>query len=140
MIRLHMKNPPDNSLGCYLYADQGCLNAERQQWFSRNVVDWKAQVHAVQGNTVTLVRPLRLDVRLEWQPASGSIVPASRKSALNSSASSSPMCSMAVMTTGRGIMPFSCTTLSIAGYARSPLWMLIAASSLLAGGITRPRV
>ena len=67
MIRLVMTNPPNNSLGCYLYADQGCLNAERQKWYA-NPVDWIVQVQAVQGNTVTLVRPLRVDVRLEWQP------------------------------------------------------------------------
>ena len=68
MIRLRMHNPPDNSLGCHFYADQGCLNKERQSWISGNFVDWAVQVQAVQGNTLTLVRPLHLDVRAPWQP------------------------------------------------------------------------
>jgi hypothetical protein len=69
MIRLRMKNPPDNSLGCYLYADQGCLNAQRQKWSDGEIVDWAVEVQEVRGNTVTLVRPLRLDVRPEWEPS-----------------------------------------------------------------------
>jgi hypothetical protein len=68
-IRLRMKNPPDNSLGCYLYANQGCLNPERQQWFAGDIVDWAVKVQEVHGNTITLRRPLRLDVRREWQPS-----------------------------------------------------------------------
>jgi hypothetical protein len=67
-IRLRMQNPASNSLGCYLYANQGCVNAERQPLYGRQYVDWVVQVQAVQGQTITLVRPLRLEVRLEWAP------------------------------------------------------------------------
>jgi hypothetical protein len=74
MIRLQMKNPTDNSLGCYLYANQGCLNAERQAWWD-TWVDWMVQVQEVRGNTVTLVRPLRWDVRLEWAPSIWQFLP-----------------------------------------------------------------
>jgi hypothetical protein len=69
MIRLRMTNPPDNSLGCALYANQGCLNAQRQQWAHGEIVDWAVEVQEVRGNTITLVRPLRLDVRREWEPS-----------------------------------------------------------------------
>ena len=69
MIRLRMKNPPDNSLGCSLYANQGCLNAQHQQWSDGEIVDWAVEVQEVRGNTVTLVRTLRLDVRREWEPS-----------------------------------------------------------------------
>jgi Pectate lyase superfamily protein/Bacterial TSP3 repeat len=69
MIRLRLHNPADNSLGCYLYANQGCLNAERRAWYGGKIVDWAVEVQAVRGNTVTLVRPLRVDVRPEWAPS-----------------------------------------------------------------------
>jgi hypothetical protein len=65
-IRLRMRNPADNSLGCHVYAEAGCLNAERKQWLGGRIVDWVVQVENVDGNKVTLVRPLRLDVRTHW--------------------------------------------------------------------------
>jgi hypothetical protein len=63
-----MKNPADNSLGCHLYAEAGCLNAERRRWYAGRVVDWVVAVESVEGQSITLVRPLRLDVRKEWTP------------------------------------------------------------------------
>jgi hypothetical protein len=68
MIRLRMKNPSDNSLGCYLYANIGCLNAERQAWYAGNIIDWVVKVTSKSGNTITLERPLRIDVRTNWSP------------------------------------------------------------------------
>ena len=67
-VRLLMTNPADNSLGSHLYADKGTLNAERRRWFAGHIVDWAVRVRSVRDNTVTLERPLRLDVRPEWQP------------------------------------------------------------------------
>lgn len=65
-----------NTLGCYLYGNQGCPNAERVKWFSSfspyvgysHVIDWYVRVKVVSGTTLTLVRPLRWDVRPEWRP------------------------------------------------------------------------
>ena len=68
MIRLKMTNPQSNSLGCYVYADQGCLNEQRQAWHDRRIVDWVVEVKAVEGSTLQLTRPLRLDVIKQWQP------------------------------------------------------------------------
>jgi len=67
-IRVRMTNPADNSLGCHVYADAGCLNAERKRWGRGRIVDWVAQVENVNDSRVTLVRPLRLDVRTHWSP------------------------------------------------------------------------
>jgi len=67
-IRLRMRNPADNSLGSYLYADRSALNAERRRWYGGQIVDWVVPVAAAGGNTITLARPLRLDVRPQWQP------------------------------------------------------------------------
>jgi hypothetical protein len=67
-IRLRMRNPADNSLGCHLYAEAGCLNAERRKWYAGRIVDWVVEVESVDGNTITFTRPLRLDVRKEWDP------------------------------------------------------------------------
>jgi hypothetical protein len=67
-IRLRMRNPADNSLGCHVYVEVGCLNTERRQWRDRRIVDWVVEVQNVDGNRITLVRPLRLDVRINWSP------------------------------------------------------------------------
>lgn len=67
-IRLTMRNPADNSLGCHLYLERGCLNPERRQWYSGRIVDWLVRVESVAGDTVTLERALRLDVRMGWSP------------------------------------------------------------------------
>lgn len=68
LIRLRMTNPDDNSLGCHLYADRGCLNAERRQWYGGRIVDWAVRVASVDDGAITLTRPLRVDVRTEWRP------------------------------------------------------------------------
>jgi hypothetical protein len=68
VVRLRMRNPDDNSLGCHLYADGGCLNAERRAWFGGRIVDWVTGVASVTDGTLTLARPLRLDVRPAWEP------------------------------------------------------------------------
>jgi hypothetical protein len=77
-----MRNPADNSLGCHIYADAGCLNPERQQWFAGNIVDWAVQVENIEGNKVTLVRPLRLDVRTHWSPEMWSFDPSVQDSGI----------------------------------------------------------
>lgn len=68
IIRLRMRNPQDNSLGRYLYADQGALNAERRKWYDGQIVNWAVPVKSVADGVVELARPLRLDVRPQWQP------------------------------------------------------------------------
>ncbi len=67
-VRLRMTNPADNSLGSHLYADKGALNDERRRWYAGRIVDWAVRIRSVQDNTVTLERPLRLDVRRQWRP------------------------------------------------------------------------
>lgn len=81
-VRLRMKNPADNSLGCHLYAAAGCLNAERRRWYSGRIVDWAVAVERVDGDTVTLVRPLRLDVRGHWSPEIWSFEPSVQESGI----------------------------------------------------------
>jgi Pectate lyase superfamily protein len=80
VVRFRMKNPPDNSLGCHLYADVGCLNAERKRWFNGNIVDWAVEIESVNGNSVSFVRPLRIDVRATWSPEIWSFIPSVRES------------------------------------------------------------
>jgi hypothetical protein len=67
-VRLRMKNPADNSLGCHLYAGAGCLNAERRRWYAGRIVDWVVAVASVDRESITFARPLRLDVRQDWSP------------------------------------------------------------------------
>jgi hypothetical protein len=81
-IRLRMKNPPDNSLGCYLYAERGCLNSERRSWPIEHQVDWVVQVKSISGNQITLERPLRLDVRTNWSPEIWSFQPTVQESGI----------------------------------------------------------
>jgi hypothetical protein len=68
MIRLRMRNPEDDSLGRHLYADQGELNAERRKWYAGQIVNWAVPVKNVAGGAIEMARPLRLDVRPQWQP------------------------------------------------------------------------
>src|SRR5262249_4233288 len=82
IVRLRMKNPRDNSLGCYLYADAGCLNAERQQWYGGNIVDWKVKIESISGDSVTLERPLRTDIRTAWAPEIWSYSPTVQESGI----------------------------------------------------------
>ena len=81
-IRLRMRNPADNSLGCHLYAEVGCLNTERRRWYSGRVVDWVVPVESIDGNSITLVRPLRLDVRDHWSPEIWSFDPSVQESGI----------------------------------------------------------
>ena len=64
-VRLVMNNHP--GLGRHLHADQ--LEAGKATFQERkNFVDWAARVAAVEGGVIVLDRPLRLDVRPEWDP------------------------------------------------------------------------
>jgi hypothetical protein len=81
-IRLRMRNPSDNSLGCHLYMNAGCLNAERRKWYAGRIVDWVVEVETVEGDIIVLARPLRLDVRAEWQPEIWSFDPTVQKSGI----------------------------------------------------------
>ncbi len=66
-IRLVMRNPPDHSLLRHIHADLLDPGDDTPNLRSP-VVDWAARVASVGGALVTLDRPLRLDVRLEWKP------------------------------------------------------------------------
>jgi autotransporter-associated beta strand protein len=63
-IRLAMTDP-DGSLGRHLHADQ--LDAHRSL-VGRRLVRFPAKIAAIDGDTITLDRPLRLDVRTAWRP------------------------------------------------------------------------
>lgn len=72
-IRLIQHNPEDNSLLRHLHGevlDPGVDTAKRQR-----PVDWAAQVVVVDGSRITLNRPLRVDVRLEWKPEIFALAP-----------------------------------------------------------------
>jgi len=64
LLRLTLGNQKD--LGREIEANQ--LDVGKDTFNHKNFVDWVAPVAAVQGTTVTLARPLRLDVHLDWQP------------------------------------------------------------------------
>ena len=81
-IRLRMRNPADNSLGCHLYAEAGCLSAERRKWYAGRIVDWVVPVESLDGNSLTLGRPLRLDVRDHWSPEIWSFDPSVQESGI----------------------------------------------------------
>jgi hypothetical protein len=66
-ILLYMWNPPNNSLGFYLYGNLGCLNDERQAFWDRRDGDWICQIATLDGNTIILSRTLPFDVKREWQ-------------------------------------------------------------------------
>ena len=66
-IRL-VQHENGESLGRYLHADQADPGSCLFQWTQGKLVDWAVKVVAVQGNNVVLERPLRVDVRSEWQP------------------------------------------------------------------------
>ena len=63
-IRLVMNNDP--ALGRLLHAGQMDAAPETLKEISQ-LCDWVARVTAVNGKTLTLDRPLRLDVKPEWQ-------------------------------------------------------------------------
>ena len=63
MVRLLMNN--DASLGKHIHAGK---SAGTDTFKKKHFVDWVARVVSVRGKTVTLDRPLRMDVRAEWDP------------------------------------------------------------------------
>jgi hypothetical protein len=56
----------DKSLGRYLHADR--FDAGSGTFDHENFIDWVARVEKVDGKTITLDRPLRIDLRKAWQP------------------------------------------------------------------------
>jgi hypothetical protein len=64
VLRLLMNNAP--SLGRYLHGD--LFDAGAATSVHKIYVDFTARVVAVEGTTVTIDRPLRTDVRREWEP------------------------------------------------------------------------
>ncbi len=67
-IRLIQHDPPDDSLGLHLHADYSRAGVHLLKKLKGKLVDWISKVTVVSGNQVTLDRPLRVDVRLEWSP------------------------------------------------------------------------
>jgi len=63
LVRLLMNNDP--SLGKHIHAG---LSAGTDTFKKKHFFDWVARVVSVQGKTVELDRPLRMDVRTEWNP------------------------------------------------------------------------
>jgi hypothetical protein len=71
-LRLTMNNAV--SLGRYIHGDRfaaGEATFKEKKLF----MDWVARVVAVDGRRVTLDRPLRLDLRSEWDPAAWTWIP-----------------------------------------------------------------
>jgi len=62
-VRLKMNT--NETLGRHLHAGQEIGKDTTRR---KNYVDWVARVEKVSGDKITLDRPLRLDVRLEWEP------------------------------------------------------------------------
>ena len=80
-VRLLMNNDP--ALGRHLHAGQKEI-AEQTRKEIKHLYDWVARVVAVNGKTVTLDRPLRLDVKPEWQAELWSWQPALEESGVES--------------------------------------------------------
>jgi hypothetical protein len=75
MVRLRMwpesTTPSANTLGKHIYndfAEPGTAVYNTYPSINRSVVDWIVTVTSKSGNTITLERPLRLDVRTRWHP------------------------------------------------------------------------
>ncbi|MDX6766062.1 MAG: glycosyl hydrolase family 28-related protein [Candidatus Methylacidiphilales bacterium] len=79
-IRLVMQDPPDHSLLRHLHGN--LLEPGTDTPNLKTPVDWAAQVKAVDGQKITLDRPLRVDVRLEWKPEVLALAPTLRGSGL----------------------------------------------------------
>jgi len=67
IIRL-VQRDSNRSLGRHLHADQADPGPCLLRWTGEKLVDWAAKVVAVEGKKIILDRPLRADVRSEWQP------------------------------------------------------------------------
>jgi len=74
-IRLLQHDPPDDSLGRHLHAEQSKAGPGMLKALDGRLVDWAARITSVSGNRVTIDRPLRVDVRPEWKPEIFSCVP-----------------------------------------------------------------
>ncbi len=70
-IRL-IQSDKDGTLGKYLYADQ---SASPEEFLGRKIIDFSSRITAIQGKSVALDRPLRVDVRSAWDPRIYSDVP-----------------------------------------------------------------
>jgi len=79
-VRLLMNNDP--SLGRHLHADRADAGPATLSECHGHLCDWAARVKAVEGNTIVLDRPLRLDVKTEWVPEIHSWQPAVEDSGL----------------------------------------------------------
>jgi len=64
LVRLLMGNDP--TLGEYLHGGLSAGNATFKE--KKNFVDWVARVVSVENNRLVLDRPLRVDIRLAWNP------------------------------------------------------------------------
>lgn len=75
MMRLQMRDF-EHTLGRHLHADAFDAGTDTYKSLQNKAwIDWTARVVAIDGNRITLERPLRLDVRLEWQPEIFSSLP-----------------------------------------------------------------
>lgn len=63
IIRI-VQNNTDGGLGRHLHAELMDAGSTAPRW----LVDFASQVTAISGNQITLERPLRADIRLEWTP------------------------------------------------------------------------
>ena len=63
-IRIVTNN--DKSLGRYLLADR--FDPGPATYDYKNFIDWVARIEKIDGKTITLDRPLRIDFRKAWQP------------------------------------------------------------------------
>jgi hypothetical protein len=74
-VRL-MMDDPDGTLGRHIHADR--LDAH-PSLKNRRLVRFPARIESIEGNTVTLSRPLRLDARVRWKARLHGVVPGIRE-------------------------------------------------------------
>lgn len=67
-MKIHLWMASNPELGRHLHADKLDISRKVFGRGKRYHVDWVAAVESVEGDTITLDRPLRTDVRLRWQP------------------------------------------------------------------------
>ncbi|NIQ99332.1 MAG: hypothetical protein GTN78_03915, partial [Gemmatimonadales bacterium] len=81
--KVPQSDPTYNSFGKYIYGNgRLAMNDERRGWFAGLDVLWLAKVESVGRNTLTLARPLRIDVRTEWKPEVWSCPPVLQEAGL----------------------------------------------------------